>query len=172
MKIVYAPRWMLHALAAASQPKEALLNLPVLVNTLSVEDVAIYLATNKKLSEFLPEALVGSCSGPEFDFTKAPELALNDALFNVKLNGKDIPAESKDKGLRLTCDLIGPDTILVHYIDDNEPNVDADQKTYALYERFLRQLYTVLTFPQLAVLPVMGAYLSLRRTMLTPNRIV
>ena len=176
MKMVYAESWMLEALKAAHLPPTALLDLPVLLDTLSPVDVAKYLAMNRSLTEFLPKALVASFSPLELhlehlgEHTKKQKLA--DALRRHEFAKGAVPQRANDSDYKLTCDLLDPDTLVFQHILKSDPSLNEAYYEMTLAERVLRQMYTTLSFEKLAVLPIMRGWLELRQKALAPNKVV
>lgn len=176
MKMVYAQSWMIDALKAAHLPPTALLDLPVLLDTLSTPDVAFYLAMNRDLKAFIPEAIVDSFTPIHFDLallSHAKTQKLADQLTKLQFGRKEvISPEARDETKRLTCDLLDPDTIVFRHIVTSSKDVPAEVNHISLAERLLRQMYTTLSFEKVVVLPVFNLWLSLRRKMLAPNKVV
>lgn len=171
MKILYADAWMVDALTAAGLPRTALLDIPALLNTLSVDDVAFYIDTNRNLNGFLPKEVVSSFQPATFIQLNSTDdrqmRRVHDALQGRAIKKSTaVPADAKNTGKMLTCDLLDADTILFRYIDsvgDTSPL----HRVLHLSERIIRQLYTMLSFEHLSVLPVVRMYLENRQTLLT-----
>jgi len=176
MKMVYAESWMIDALKAAHLPPTALLDLPVLLDTLSPKDVAFYLAMNRSLTEFLPKDLVASFSPIDVrlellgDHPKAQRVA--DALRHRQYAKGAVPPRANDSDYKLTCDLLDPDTLVFQHILKSDPSLSANYYASTLLERVLRQMYTTLSFEKLVVLPVFRWWMELRQQALIPNKVV
>lgn len=174
MKILYADAWMVDALAAAGLPRTTLLDIPALLNTLSADDVAFYLDVNRNLASFMPPPIVGSFTAPNLKLAGPDEhrglKRVHDALQGRAIKKSSaIPVDAKDQTKALTCDLLDADTILFRYIPSANADASAVVRLCRLAERVIRQLYTMLPFEQLSVLPVMRMYLEARQNLLTPT---
>lgn len=181
MKLLYADTWMIEALKAANKTPAVLLDLPTLVSTLSLQDVAFYLEVNKNLAGFLPKALVNSFQSPEFklqgwlsEHQVQQVQDLLDARLLTKASKK--PEDAKDPNKVLTIDIISDDTLLVHYIDrqSQQHSSERDKALWisAFAERTMRQMSAFMNFDAIAVLPIMHWYLKAREVVLTPNTVV
>lgn len=176
MKILYADGWMIDALTAAGLPRSTLLDIPALLNTLSADDVAFYLDVNRNLTGFIPAAIVNSFTAPVFirptDASDQRLKRVQDALLGRAIKqSKAVPADAKGTDKILTCDLLNADTILFRYIPAPTASTSALVRVNRFTERVIRQLYTMLTFEQLSVLPLVRMYLEDRQTLLTPNTV-
>lgn len=172
MKMVYASRWMLDALASAGQPRTVLLDLPALLNTLSAEDVAFYVAANNNLASFLPKEIFESFHRVNFDLSDPKLAKVRDALQRIEVSGKAaIPAEADDARQMLTSDLFDADAIVFQHILKETAQEGAFRVAH-IAERVLRQMATVLRYEQYIVLPIARWYMEARQQILTPNRIV
>lgn len=181
MKLLYADTWMIEALKAANKTTAVLLDLPALVSTLSLQDVAFYLEVNKNLEAFLPKALVSSFSQPEFKLqgwlSEAQVKQVNDLLEARHLTkAKKEPDDAKDPNKVLTIDILNDDTLLVHYIE-REGTSFSSARDKAMWvsefaERAMRQMSAFMTFDAIAIRPIMHWYLQARQVVLTPNTVV
>ena len=181
MKLLYADTWMIEALKAANKTPEALLNLPVLLSTLSLEDVAFYLAVNKNLEEFLPKQLVDSFKQPSFKlqgWISDKQVREVESLLEARrlTNAKKVPDDAKKDDKVLTIDILNADTLLVHYIDRQGPaptTVQGKAQWISDFaERTIRQLFALVRFEDIAPLPIMRWYLEARALVLRPNSVV
>jgi hypothetical protein len=181
MKLLYADTWMIEALKAANKTTAVLLDLPALVSTLSLQDVAFYLDVNKNLAAFLPKALVSSFQSPEFKLqgwlSEKQVKQVEDLLEARRLTNKKVtPDEAHDASKVLTIDILDDDTLLVHYIDRTTETFSSERDK-AMWEskfgeRVLRQMSAFMKFEAIAVLPIMRWYLKAREVVLTPNTVV
>lgn len=181
MKLLYADTWMIEALKAANKTTAVLLDLPALLSTLSLQDVAFYLEVNKNLAGFLPKALVGSFRNAEFKLhgwlSDQQVQQVNDLLEARHLTkASKTPEEAKDPNKVLTIDIVDDDTLLVHYIDrqSQQHSSERDKALWisAFAERTMRQMSAFMSFDAIAILPVMHWYLKAREVVLTPNTVV
>jgi len=181
MKLLYADAWMIEALKAANKTPAALLDLPVLLNTLSQEDVAFYLDMNKNLAAFLPIELVSSFTAPPFTLKQwvsgKQAREVEDLLEARRLTkAKVIPEDAKNAQKMLTVDILDDETLLVHYID-RSGDVPFDARSKAAWissfaERALRQMAALIPFESIAPLPLLRWYLQARSVILRPNTVV
>lgn len=181
MKLLYADTWMIEALKAANKTTAVLLDLPALLSTLSLQDVAFYLEVNKNLAGFLPKALVSSFQSPEFKLqgwiSDAQVKQVTDLLeARLLTKASKEPDDAKDANKVLTIDIVNDDTLLVHYVDRQSPprQSERDKALWisAFAERTLRQMSAFMAFETIAILPIMRWYLNAREVVLTPNTVV
>jgi hypothetical protein len=176
MKMVYAESWMIDALKAAHLPPTALLDIPVLLDTLSPVDVAFYLAMNRSLTEFLPKDLVMSFSPLDVrleqlgEHTKKQKLV--DALHRREFAKGAVPKLASDSDYKLTCDLLDADTLVFQHIRKSDPSLSAMYYDLTFVERVLRQMYTAISFEKLVVLPITRWWMEMRAKALVPNKVV
>lgn len=177
MKLLYADNWLIDAVVAANLPKEKLLDLPVLLDTVSSSDVAFYLELNSNLEGFLPAALVRSFSPVEFKIKgwvsekKVQEIA--DIQEASRLKGPPAtPVDTKNRDLVITTDILNADTLLAHYVEHPEATINSSLQKAKMDSEFtnrvIRQMLTDLTFDAVATLPIMGWYLRSRQEVLNP----
>lgn len=170
MKLVYAPQWMLTALEAAHVPFAKLFDLESLLGTLSYPDVASYLAYNapESLGSFIPRPVLESFTPLAQCLVVADSVRseLNSAIQARSLNqASPITPEvdaMESKGLVLSTDLIGEDAILIRFVSKEGLSSDLSD-SLGFYTRLITQLSMHQSFETIMGLPVMNAYLSLKR---------
>ncbi len=177
MKILYADAWMVQALASAGVAATTLLDLPQLLDTLSVEDVAFYVRVNKNLPAFIPAPIVNSFTPVVFDLSdihsQPGTRRIKDVVQALDITGKPaVPADASDPSKILTCDLLGADTIVFKHISKAGAVINELEHTQHFLDRIIRQMSVIEPFERVAIQPVMRYYLETRAEQLKPNRVV
>lgn len=178
MKILYVPDWMMAALESAGAPVSDLYSVEKLLNTLSPGDVAFYIQCQYHLSDIIPAPIADSFTLPssivdEFECSD-PNLVESFKAFQSKLESmkahKDVPHIETD-GKQLSCDLMDENTIRFTHIPlgISDPSDETLQGEAGLYDRVIRQLYSFVSFHELASLPVFAGYLSCTQKGLQPK---
>lgn len=162
MKIIYVPETIRAALAGANNQPGLFTNLDSLANTLSAEDVALYIYCNMAMATLVPLVIVESFDLVPFEAQLEGAPATSDFAKTVKdflLSYKTHQPNLMDrfgKGL-LVSDLLDEDTVrFTHY----ENKSTSEDDTLTLYERVIQQMYSFIPFEKLSALPVMAGFLA------------
>ncbi len=165
MKLLFAPVWMMRAVQAAGESNAVLLNIPKLLDIVSLEDVKVYLRANLILDTILPEPLAKSFhTGFVGDGVreKHPEIAdkLSDLDFheqNIKgLLSKNELAEMQK--FVLSSVVLNENTLLIY-----QTSVEGDTDLVNLYEGVLSSINNFYRLEDFAREPITVEYLRLKK---------
>lgn len=164
MQAIFIPHALYMAFFHEGRSAQDFLKLDSLANTLSLEDVAFYMACNLKPELTVPQAV---CNSFEFINFKSKLSTIDDVeqrqaleTYLLKFQDKEVTEILKnEKTKMLTCDILDGDVILFSYIDAPE-NASQSPDVVDFYDRLLNQVTASHQFHEVAKLSIMGAYLK------------
>lgn len=172
MKIIYAPRWLLGALAASGTSQSTLADpkaLSKLCCTLSPEDVASFVVANEGLQRFVPKAVVNSFEPPVFDLEDPSVKAVKDAYQRLWVSERGaLPAEAGKPNYKLTSMLLDDTTVVVYYFEAQQAT-DATEKLseeLSFLKRLIRQVCMIVPFERMVTYPIVARYLTVSQKLL------
>lgn len=164
MKILYVPEAIRVALTGADRTPGFYLKLDSLADTLSAEDVALYIYCNMAIRELVPADIVESFDSLELETMLEAAPAESAFISDIKNYLANFKAHNLDFSTRLAPGLLMSDLLddeIIRFSHFSEMAKDNDvNNLQPLYERVVQQMYSFTPFEKLAALPVMAGLLT------------
>lgn len=178
MRALYVPDWVFTALKAQGYQRSDVLNPEILKSILSVDDVAFLSLIQDRLDQVLPKSMIETFHGNSAELSPTSgKLACRwwpdgnewpegfiDRKVNMRVNG--VPENFKTPYSNLSCEMMDEDTIVFYPIKPlgecilhDGIGVQKLSDKLALLDRVIQEVYSFVTFQDLALTPIMKDYL-------------